>query len=90
MSAKELEKKRTELRQKMDSAGKKMALKTPEKKKSTLTAKDVSLGDAVRVLSLNVKGTISSKPDAKGMVFVQMGILRSKVSCLIWNSLMNL
>ena len=64
----------------MDSAGKKMALKTPEKKKSTLTAKDVSLGDAVRVLSLNVKGTISSKPDAKGMVFVQMGILRSKVS----------
>ena len=80
MSAKELEKKRTELRKKMDSAGKKMALKTPEKKKSTLTAKDVSLGDAVKVLSLNVKGTISSKPDAKGMVFVQMGILRSKVS----------
>ncbi len=79
MSAKELEKKRTELRQKMDSAGKKMALKTPEKKKSSLTAKDVSLGDAVKVLSLNVKGTISSKPDAKGMVFVQMGILRSKV-----------
>lgn len=80
MSAKELEKKRTELRKKMDSAGKKVALKTPEKKKSTLTAKDVSLGDAVRVLSLNVKGTISSKPDAKDMVFVQMGILRSKVS----------
>ena len=80
MSAKELEKKRTELRKKMDSAGKKMALKTPEKKKSTLTARDVSLGDAVKVLSLNVKGTISSKPDAKGMVFVQMGILRSRVN----------
>ena len=38
------------------------------------------MGDSVRVLSLNVKGTISSKPDAKGMVYVQMGILRSKVS----------
>ncbi len=79
MSAKELEQKRSELRKKMDTTGKKMALKTPEKKKSTLTAKDISLGDAVKVLSLNVKGTISSKPDAKGMVFVQMGILRSKV-----------
>ena len=80
MTARELEQKRSELRKKMDKTAKKMALKTPEKKKSTLTAKDVSLGDAVKVLSLNVKGTISSKPDAKGMVFVQMGILRSKVS----------
>ena len=79
LSAKELEKRRSELRQKMDHAGKKMALKTPEKKKSSLTAKDISLGDAVKVLSLNVKGTVSSKPDAKGMLFVQMGILRSKV-----------
>lgn len=80
MTARELEQKRSELRKKMDKTAKKMALKTLEKKKSTLTAKDVSLGDAVKVLSLNVKGTISSKPDAKGMVFVQMGILRSKVS----------
>ena len=30
-------------------------------------------------MSLNVKGTVSSKPDSKGMLFVQMGILRSKV-----------
>ena len=59
MSAKELEQKRSELRKKMDQTGKKMALKTPEKKKSTLTAKDISLGDAVKVLSLNVKGTIN-------------------------------
>ena len=80
LSAKELEAQRDKLRKKADSAGKKIALKTPAKKKSTLTAKDVSLGDSVRVLSLNVKGTISSKPDAKGMVYVQMGILRSKVS----------
>ena len=80
LTVKELEDKRAQLRKKMDDTGKKMALKTPKQKKSTLTAKDVSLGDAVKVLSLNVKGTISSKPDAKGMVFVQMGILRSKVA----------
>lgn len=79
MSAKELEKHRSDLRKKMDKAGKKVALKTPEKKKSTLRPQDLSLGDSVKVISLNVKGTVNSKPDSKGMLFVQMGILRSKV-----------
>ena len=80
LSAKELEAQREKLRKRVNDTGKKIALKTPEKKKSSLTPTDISLGDSVRVLSLNVKGTISSKPDAKGMVYVQMGILRSKVA----------
>lgn len=79
MSAKELEKHRSDLRKKMDKTGKKVALKTPQKQKSTLRPQDLSLGDSVKVMSLNVKGTVSSKPDSKGMLFVQMGILRSKV-----------
>ena len=79
ISAKELEKHRSDLRKKMDKAGKKVALKTPQKQKSTLRPQDLSLGDSVKVMSLNVKGTVSSKPDSKGMLFVQMGILRSKV-----------
>lgn len=79
MSAKELEKHRSDLRKKMDKAGKKVALKTPQKQKSPLRPQDLSLGDSVKVMSLNVKGTVSSKPDSKGMLFVQMGILRSKV-----------
>ena len=79
MSAKELEKHRSDLRKKMDKAGKKVDLKTPQKQKSTLRPQDLSLGDSVKVMSLNVKGTVSSKPDSKGMLFVQMGILRSKV-----------
>lgn len=79
LSAKELEQRRSDLRKKMDNAGKKVAIKAPEKKASTLKPQDLSLGDSVKVLSLNVKGTVSSKPDAKGMLFVQMGILRSKV-----------
>ena len=79
MSAKELEIHRSDLRKKMDKAGKKVALKTPQKQKSTLRPQDLSLGDSVKVMSLNVKGTVSSKPDSKGMLFVQMGILRSKV-----------
>ena len=49
MSAKELEQKRSELRKKMDKTAKENGVKDPERKKSTLTAKDVSLGDAVKV-----------------------------------------
>ena len=50
-----------------------------QKPKKELTAKDLSLGDAVKVLSMNLKGTVSSRPDNKGYLFVQMGIIRSKV-----------
>ena len=38
------------------------------------------MGDSVKVLSLNLKGTVSTLPDAKGNLFVQMGILRSQVN----------
>ena len=44
-----------------------MTQKTAAKKpKKELTAKDISLGDAVKVLSMNLKGTVSSRPDNKG------------------------
>lgn len=57
-----------------------MTAKTEVKKPAKqLTAKDLSLGESVRVLSMNLRGTVSSKPDSKGFLFVQMGIIRSKV-----------
>ena len=34
----------------------------------------------MKVLSMNLTGTVSSLPDAKGNLFVQMGILRSQVN----------
>lgn len=40
---------------------------------------DLHLGDAVKVLSMNLKGTVSTRPDSKGNLFVQMGIMRTKV-----------
>ena len=75
-----VEKERQNLRKRMSKAEKHMAMNTEVKKpKKELTAKDISLGDAVKVLSMNLKGTISSRPDNKGYLFVQMGIIRSKV-----------
>ena len=38
------------------------------------------IGDSVKVLSMNLKGVISTLPDTKGNLFVQMGILRSQVN----------
>ena len=73
------QKDRNELREKMEKANKNVQDQTPKPKKP-VSAKKLHLGDAVKVLSMNLKGTVSSLPDAKGDLFVQMGILRSKVN----------
>ena len=57
-----------------------MALKNTKKPKKEVKAKELRIGDSVKVLSLNLKGTVSTLPDAKGNLFVQMGILRSQVN----------
>ena len=79
ISVKEMEKRRSDLRGKMSKAAEKLAMKTPEKKAGTLKPSDLHIGDSVKVLSMNLKGTVSTKPDSKGYLFVQMGIIRSKV-----------
>lgn len=75
-----VEKERQNLRQRMNKAEKNISLKPDAKKpKKELSPKDLRLGESVKVLSMNLKGTVSSHPDSKGHLFVQMGIIRSKV-----------
>ncbi|MGN0335691.1 MAG: endonuclease MutS2 [Lachnospiraceae bacterium] len=78
-SMREMEEKRRKLREKMDKTNNGIREAAPKPKKQ-VSAKSLHLGDAVRVLSLNLKGTVNSLPDAKGNFFVQMGILRSQVN----------
>ncbi len=78
-AAKELEAERTKLREKMNQVDKKLAVKTKGPKK-TISAKSLRIGDSVRVLSLNLNGTVSTLPNSKGDLYVQMGILRSQVN----------
>lgn len=59
---------------------KKLAVKKTAAPKKVVSAKKLRLGDTVRVLSMNLKGTVSSLPNAKGDLYVQMGILRSLVN----------
>ena len=75
-----VERERQELRKRMNKAEKNMSDRQKTKKpKKLLTAKDIRPGDSVKVLSMNLKGTVGSRPDSKGFLFVQMGIIRSKV-----------
>ena len=82
VSAKDMEKERGKLREKMSTVDTKLSAKNaaPKKSDKQLTAKDLHIGDSIKVLSLNLKGTVSTLPDAKGNLFVQMGILRSQVN----------
>src|SRR5699024_988012 len=80
MTAKAMEQERAKLREKMAGVEKHLAMKTPAPAKKALSPGDLKLGDSVKVLSLNLKGTVSSLPNAKGDLFVQMGILRSQVN----------
>ena len=75
-----LEAERTKIRENLKKVDSKLSLNQESKPHKAINPKTLRLGDSVRVLSMNLKGTISSLPDAQGNLFVQMGILRSKVN----------
>ncbi|MEZ3485972.1 MAG: endonuclease MutS2 [Lachnospiraceae bacterium] len=79
ISAAEMEKERERLRKKMEAAGSGRKLE-PQKPRKTYSPSDIKRGESVRVLSMNLNGTVVSLPDARGNVTVQMGILRSQVN----------
>jgi len=83
-SMKDLEKSRQDLRKKIDDKNSKISVGNMPKNKtiapSGVKASDIKLGDAVKIVSMNLKGTVCSKPDAKGNLFVQCGIIKTKTN----------
>ena len=77
---KELEAERTKLREKLDKVDKNLSLKNEKGPKKTISPKKLKIGDGVKVLTMNLNGTVSSLPNSKGDLYVQMGILRSLVN----------
>ena len=75
----EMEKDRTKLREKIGKNSQ-QTKKAAEKDRTYIDPKKLKLGDSVKVLTMNVKGTVHSLPDAKGNLFVQCGILRTQVN----------
>ena len=74
-----MEKERERLRKKIGSVSEKTKLGADRPKKQHKPG-DFKLGESVKVLSMNLTGTVTSLPDSRGNVTVQMGILRSQVN----------
>ena len=79
ISAAEMEKERERLRKKIRDTSAASTIR-PQKQKKAYKPSDFKLGESVKVLSMNLTGTIASRPDSRGNVTVQMGILRSQVN----------
>jgi DNA mismatch repair protein MutS2 len=76
----QMERKRNELRKKLEKAEASSAVKPAERSRKKPKPDELKPGDSVKVLSLNLKGIVASKPDSRGNLFVRMGIMRSKVN----------
>ena len=78
-STKEMERQRSAIRDELKRTGEKLDSGLKQKRRSSSAPDQLSIGDMVMVHSLGVKGTVSTLPNAKGKLFVQMGIMRSEV-----------
>ena len=80
-SMQDLERARTGIGQKISDKNK--AIQKKEKPKEThpiLKESQLKLGESVKIVSMGLKGTISSKPDKDGNLYVQCGIMRTKAN----------
>ncbi len=80
MTVKELEHQRSELRDKMKKNQSKLSIKPAKEQKSHKSHNlcDFTVGTHVKVLSMNLEGVITGKPNNKGELTVQMGSLSTK------------
>lgn len=76
----QMEKERTSLRNKMSEKEKNLSGIKKQEAVNHNVPKKLRIGDSVKVLSMNLKGTVHTLPNAKGDLYVQMGILRSLVN----------
>lgn len=79
-SIKDLEKSRQKVRDKITEKNEKLSLKANKPTHKLLKPNQIKLGESVKVVSMGLKGTVSSLPDKSGKLFVQCGIIRSQVS----------
>lgn len=75
----QLEAERAKLRDKIKETDQKLAVKQ-KGPRQPISPKKLKIGDGVKVLTMGLKGTVSTLPNEKGDLFVQMGILRSLVN----------
>lgn len=75
----EMEAERAKLREQINAKESSQLTKAPKRSNKKVNASDLMIGSDVRILSLNSTGTVSTLPNEKGELFVQAGLLRTKV-----------
>ncbi len=76
-----MEKTRTKLREHISRRSESLAPKAVKQTaKKKINPQDLIPGTKVKILSMGLTGTVSSKPDRSGKLFVQCGIMRSQAS----------
>ncbi len=76
---KDMEEERTRLRNKLDGSPE-LSAETTTKPGRKVDISNLRIGDPVFVTSLGLRGTVSTLPNAKGDLVVQMGALNSQVN----------
>ncbi len=81
----ELERKRQKVRDHISDKNERLQSKKGENRNQTgqgkaFDPKKLKKGDSVKIVSMGLKGTVSSLPDAKGNLFVQCGIMRTQTN----------
>ena len=79
-SIRDLEKSRDKIRGKISDKNEKLLARMEQPPQKEVKPEQLKLGESVKIVSMGLKGTVSSLPDHKGNLFVQCGIMRSQVS----------
>lgn len=80
-SLKDLEKTRERLRGEIGKKNEKLSVKNAAAKPGEkVKPEQLKIGDSVKIVTMGLKGTVSTLPDHKGNLFVQCGIMRSQAN----------
>lgn len=76
----EMEQTRQKLRDKISDKNNSLKENKQKENHKILKPEDLVLGENVEIISMGMKGTVHSKPDAKGDLFIQCGIMRTRTN----------
>ena len=76
----DMEKTRQKLRTKITDKSNAIQKEKKETSHATLKPEQIMIGDTVRIVSMGLKGTVHTRPDAKGNLTIQCGIMQTKAN----------
>ncbi len=83
IDVRELEKRRQDIRDRIHEKNDRLSIGSKNQKQPSNKALDpgkLKKGDSVKILSMGLKGTVNTLPDAKGNLFVMCGIMRTQTN----------